>query len=420
MGLNQEQQEVCNDILRELYSGTKRIILSGSAGVGKTFLMGHLVNKIQEDEILPKAIYVSAPTHKALSVLKSKIDPMEDLKEVKFMTVHSGLNLKRKFGKDGKVFFYKNKRGVTKYENSKALIIIDEASMLGKDLIKFTDDLGDNPILFVGDEKQINPVNESTSPVFDQFWLQMSLKTIVRQAESNPIINLSRDLSKVSTKEHNVTEEGVGYLFSNDREKVIERLAEANGTDAIKYLAYTNAEVDSINNAVRRSIYGSPSLLEEGEVIIVNSPIKSRKTDSMYHTNEEVYIDTVEVMTKKFPLPKGMLGGSTEFKVYDVNHGMYAIHEDSVIDFMRIMKFIKDECINGTVNWKDLYDFKESFLDFKYNHAITVHKSQGSTYETAIVNVGNINRIRKEAERRKLLYTAVTRPSTKLVLFNVV
>ena len=75
-------------------------------------------------------------------------------------------------------------------------------------------------------------------------------------------------------------------------------------------------------------------------------------------------------------------------------------------------------CGAKVIDWKDYYDFKEGFADMKYNHAITVHKSQGSTYKQAIVNIKNIGLNKNKTERTRLLYTAVTRASKLLILYK--
>ena len=71
------------------------------------------------------------------------------------------------------------------------------------------------------------------------------------------------------------------------------------------------------------------------------------------------------------------------------------------------------------ISWIDYYNFVEMVADLKYNHAITVHKSQGSTYKQAIVNIKNIYINKNHKEKTRLLYTAVTRASELLILYNV-
>jgi exodeoxyribonuclease-5 len=88
--------------------------------------------------------------------------------------------------------------------------------------------------------------------------------------------------------------------------------------------------------------------------------------------------------------------------------------------------------------WKNFYAFKSTFLlleniiydnkvissaDFNYGHAITVHKSQGSTYEHACINLRDIvytstNIPRANIDiRNRLLYVALSRVRKSAILY---
>jgi len=397
--LTTDQAKVKNGIITALYSGSRRIVLKGSAGVGKTFLINTL---LQEYQPMRGIIYVAAPTHKALAVIKDKITNDDG---ITFCTVHSGLRLKRVI-KKGKILFEKGKE--QGFANC-GLLVIDEASMIGKDILGHLEEY-DFPILFIGDDKQINPVKEKNSPVFEQHWREFVLDKIVRQSLGNPIITLSRNLSLLDSNIADINEEK-GYLFTTDRYKVIQRLAEANGSNDLKYLSWTNADVDTVNNSVRRLLYGEDArLVELGETLVVDSPYKK------YYTNQEVVVEKLSVLTKKVTSHK--LLPVINIRYYLINNEIEVVHEDSIRDFKMTCSELKTLTIDGKASWKNYYMFLESFLSFKYNHALTVHKSQGSTYKDAIINVKNIKRNPDKVEKERLLYTAVTRPSEKLIIFN--
>ena len=397
--LTTDQARVKNGIITALYSGSRRIVLKGSAGVGKTFLINTL---LQEYQPMRGIIYVAAPTHKALAVIKDKIT---DDGGITFCTVHSGLRLKRVI-KKGKILFEKGKE--QGFVNC-GLLVIDEASMIGRDILGHLEEY-DFPILFIGDDKQINPVKEKNSPVFEQHWREFKLDKIVRQSLGNPIITLSRNLSLLDSNIADINEEK-GYLFTTDRHKVIQRLAEANGSNDLKYLSWTNADVDTVNNSVRRLLYGEDArLVELGETLVVDAPYKN------YYTNQEVVVEELSVLTKKV-FPHRLLP-VINVRYYLINNDIEVVHEDSIRDFKLACSELKTLTIDGKASWKQYYMFLESFLSFKYNHALTVHKSQGSTYKDAIINVKNIKRNPDKVEKERLLYTAVTRPSEKLIIFN--
>jgi hypothetical protein len=58
-----------------------------------------------------------------------------------------------------------------------------------------------------------------------------------------------------------------------------------------------------------------------------------------------------------------------------------------------------------------------SYLDVDYGYALTVHKSQGSTYDDVYVEYNNLLANKKDTEKYKLLYTAITRCANKLHVY---
>lgn len=68
--------------------------------------------------------------------------------------------------------------------------------------------------------------------------------------------------------------------------------------------------------------------------------------------------------------------------------------------------------------WEYYYrEYLDTFADVSYGYCITSHKSQGSTYSTVFVDVGNIlNYNRTVVDGLKCVYTSVTRPSQQLYI----
>ena len=70
----------------------------------------------------------------------------------------------------------------------------------------------------------------------------------------------------------------------------------------------------------------------------------------------------------------------------------------------------------GEKNWREFWRLKKSVSDLRHPHALTVHRSQGSTFGTVFVDSADIMRNRNRSEALQCLYVAVTRASDNLIL----
>lgn len=426
MAATVHQATKIEEVINLINNGYKRIILSGEAGVGKTFVTTQLIDhylkamKTSRSKWSEDSIYVTAPTNKALSILQAKVKTHPS---ITFKTTHSALKYQRFIDdKQDKVYFKPVASDKNPPFESCILAFVDECSMLESRMVGHTDDLN-FPIIFVGDSAQLNPIKEPISPVFNRNYPNIVLEEIVRQGEGNPIIDLSRNISWIKLRESNVTTDGAGYIFKNDKTKIIENLAEINGTDELKYLAYTNDDVDSINKVVRQRIYGlHPAKVELGETLVMDAP------KGEHWINKEIKVEDVKIITEQVSIPTALsrytIHGPTncdkiKMRVYRVNDDFNIIHEQSEGMYAAIFNSIVTNCNQLGWSWKGKYFFAEQFGQTKYNHAITIHKSQGSTYQQAVLNVGNVNSNRNADERKRMLYTGITRAAKLLILNNV-
>jgi ribonuclease HIII len=129
------------------------------------------------------------------------------------------------------------------------------------------------------------------------------------------------------------------------------------------------------------------------------------------------------------------------------SYEVLVIHEKSEIEYNKLMEFFEEQMIklkNKVYNmiqelknvdnmtkcdYQGIVDKKinkiwslwqtnviDKFAQLNYGYAITVHKSQGSTFRNVFVDISDIFDNQNKKETLKCLYTAITRSSETLEL----
>lgn len=100
------------------------------------------------------------------------------------------------------------------------------------------------------------------------------------------------------------------------------------------------------------------------------------------------------------------------------------LHEDSERVFNEVLASIKTAALQVTETtkskliWLQYFELQHHFALVKYNYALTVHKSQGSTYDYCIVHDWDLEVNSNIAERKSLKYVAATRARHKLFIIH--
>lgn len=178
-----------NNIFNQTKDEDNRISISGSAGVGKTFLIIKIIQYLKENEF---ELMVTTPTHKSLSVITNNLHKYK-INDISTKTLHSFLQLKLEIDErtGSKVFVIDEKN---KEQNTTEVLIVDESSMIGNDLFDFINQsIAQGKIkvvLFVGDPYQLPPVNSEKNTIFE---LKNSyfLEEIIRQKKDSYIIDIA-------------------------------------------------------------------------------------------------------------------------------------------------------------------------------------------------------------------------------------
>ncbi len=356
-----EQAAALDTVGRWLKEGEPQVFrLFGYAGVGKTTLARHVAEHARGSAVF------AAFTGKAALVLRSKGC-------VGASTIHS-LIYRASEGSEGAPTFSLNHEGPA----SKAgLIVIDECSMvdaeLGRDLLSFG-----KPILVLGDPAQLPPVKGGG--FFTEAEPDVMLTQIHRQAEDNPIIRLS-EIVRAGGE--------IAYgTYGDSRVIRREEIDPATVTGADQTLVGLNRTRRLYNQRIRE-LGGKTALL----------PVAGDKLVCLRNDRTKALI----------------------------NGGLWRVEECSGLrnDFVKMTVRSEDEphlpatkiavlkaFFEGTEG--DLaYPLRRESDEFDFGYALTVHKAQGSQWDSVVLF--DESRAFRE-HRARWLYTGVTRAARRLTI----
>ena len=417
--LNEEQEFT----LTALSNFEDIYVLKGYAGTGKTTVITHWVQSIRKRP--PDAatfwraptIVLTAPTNKATNVLKEKAKEIN--LPVDVSTIHSLLSLKMRWQKSEQVLV-KDSRGDDNFGNYN-YVVIDECSMLDPILMKYifaAQDTAQNRVIFMGDPCQLPPIGEAESKSFDASEDLSELKQVMRQTGKNPIPELATSLrDRILEGPHTYPMEI--FQFIDDKyilhwpvESYTEQILAnfADGDLDIRHVAWTNRVVDLWNDKIRNEIYGFDR--EEwtaGEAIVTTAPVIDRgdsrvvfSTDTLLKIQREPEEEAV------FGVPCWKLW-CRNYRIFVPMKSSHQAFNDKKDELLKAAKENRRE-------WWRFYEFMESFASVKPAHSLTVHRSQGSTFDDVYVSYGNILSNPNRRESLQCLYVAITRPRSRLIL----
>ena len=421
------------------------LLLNGWAGTGKTWTINRLIEYVLE--VKNMRVGMTAPTNKAVKVLRNN---SEVAGKVRFATIHSLLKIKEK--KDtysGKITYEKDFSPYPPGISELDLLIIDETSQLPERL--FSDIIPyvrkGLKVIFVGDRKQIPPVNEVEALPFrpEQQKLHkiypITLETIMRQEEGNPILEYSAELRMGrETVGTNLLKNGDGIQMMGrtwtEQEAVFKKYFDCKefraDSDYFKVIAWRNTTVDYINSGVRKLIYKEDNLpkIMLGECLLANAPVVGLDGFVVITTNDEFRVERIDTGFSTIEIPS--VERKFTWKYYDLDvrmsdasgalRNIHVIHEESEKEYELVKKALTERAMKQRdpilrkVIWKDYFMLREAFDVVAYNYAVTSHKSQGSTYQQVSVQEWDINLNHNKEERQRIKYVAATRAKHTLFL----
>ncbi len=450
---NKEQHEGVNKIRAWLKNGPSFFTLSGFAGTGKTTIIKKILDSYH------RGVVVSAPTHKAKKVISKTTNKTGQ-------TLHGLLGLRPDislddFNPNDPTFNPIAIPRITDYN----FVIIDEASMINKDLFELVKKKikgSRTKVLFMGDPAQIPPVGEKESFVFNyEGGIKHHLTKIERQNLSNPLTHIYTNIRNNLLFSDNgfkrisyINEDGEGVRFfvnkKEFRKEVFEKFSSVkfkNDIDFCKLIMWRNNTVMLSNQIIRKSLFEkTDTLINVGDILMGYRSIVSPNLQYNIIENSADYrvVDVSGLEKNNY----GIYGYSTTLREYQLN-GKHKDTDIFIVDtknkkniflYAENHDTLREIAKKNKKRWKDYYWFRGNNVlmttvdryanklyrkssdiivkDLDYGYAITGHKSQGSTYTHVFIMEDDINLNPLIKERNQIKYVALTRPTTSATVLT--
>lgn len=406
--------------------------LMGKAGTGKTTTVGGIIEKY----IGVKNIVIAALSHKAKLVLGNKMKDHYGRNAPDMETIASLLGMER--DEETGNFYFKNSGEGDPPINYADLIIIDECSQVNEVALSYIMNRK-RPfckVIFVGDIGQLPPIRDKAdrinpdtpSPTFTTRFIAR-LHERIRQGEESPILpyadlfwNNSQSVSPVLNPANNghrisqVTRKG-SVVFSKSRnaiEKVIplyRKAIETGNHDIVRSIAYQNKIRQSMNRIIRKHLFLEESLSEYVPGELISFTDNYGKGPGKISNSTEAQVKEVEdnITLDGWKTYNLTVNIGTRPRILQVISDEHAVqYADYISDLAERAKSLQGS--SRSEAWSKFWEEKERFAPIDYGYAITAHKSQGSTYDVALIAEADIMGLPLSNKTKSLaIYTGITR-----------
>ena len=424
MGLNQGQQDAAKKLFHFVVSDKKEFCLSGPAGVGKTHMLKYIVDNILTEYTnsckllnLPQTLKnyaITATTNKAADVLSLATN-------LPTQTIHSYLNL---------MVYNDYENGKTKIGKTKSwmkisntIVFVDEASMIDPILHKFIHETLDDTckIIYIGDHCQMAPVFHKISPIYDNPPMFVELTEPVRNANQPRLKDLCDQLrTTVQTGKFAPIREFPGVIdyVDDDQMKDILHTKFLDEDINSRILCFTNSRVHEFNHYIR-GVRGYADTYQKDEILINNLAMVEGKPS--LSVDQMVKIDRITQPPTTMLIddsdPNSQMG---YYKAILTNpDGYHKVFQKEVMiptdqnQYTQLINRFKNQ-----KNWRRYFYLKNYYCDLRQKDASTVYKAQGSTYDSVVIDLGNISECRDYDQVARMLYVAASRASNRIYLFG--
>lgn len=419
--------------------------ITGAAGTGKTTDCGDIIKYCQETG---HEVVVCAYTHKACGILLSKLPAGTVV-----VTLHSYLKKRPTINVNASSRNNLTSTAQAGEPEKVKLIIIDEYSMIGEkdylDLRALQDEDYDGnaevKILWLGDPFQLPPVQDQQAVTPEGDYC-VNLTEQKRRAEDNPLGTAIQQLiSYISnpkatwyalpTSEQFVRGLDIAKAYAADKEpdKVIlcytNKAVQANNIFA-EGRAFP-AHNDKLFCPTTQKYYTFLGNVGRNELSLIDKPFGEPLMYGTKYKTLEYLVKMPHIEFAEFEDEEGevvtlaYIFGHYDYKLIKDKYSEQAAKSNSAIE--REFKGHKPAAwakANDThplararsKAWRDFLTFDECVHCIDFSHAMTVHKSQGSTFKHVYVDTQDIGQLVNQSPKMylRLMYVALSRASGKV------
>jgi exodeoxyribonuclease-5 len=435
--LTEDQSEAVDGILDAIHSGA-RSVLCGYAGTGKTVTTAALVTRLVDRGM---STIVATPTHKARAQVERAL---RGWGASGFSVVTVARLLSLRMGRDyntGKETFKPDPKGENMLSDPDAIdvVIIDETSMLSRDLYDLLlQELGGRPVVFVGDDRQLLPVGEDeVCRAFVESDHLFRLTKVLRH--DGAILNLATATRELPVGRAPFASASGGesrVIAHHSREAWLNELIELASTneamedaDFCRALAWTNNAVEEMNKRIHRRRYGSyaPQFVEGMTCVTVDAIPSPLGGTPLLNSTVDILVEKAERQQHKFrgDLPADALWDTWELTVSIAGEtaqrvAFRVIAEGEAKRWSESQREIATMAKNASGRerselWELYYERKDAVGVVQPASALTIHKSQGSTFRNVFLHwsidgYGSA----PTAQQNQLAYVGITRAAESL------
>ena len=423
------------------------MLLSGSAGTGKTTLTAALVRTLAA---VGQKVVLMAPTGRAAKVLAINAG-------MPALTIHRKIYRQRVF--EGDFNLNDNLHADT-------LFVVDEASMIANDGFtqsvfgsgRLLDDLvqyvygGRNcRMMLIGDTAQLPPVGEEESPAlsadhmatYDMQVFAASLTEVLRQSRQSGILYNADIIRSMITHDELTQLPRITFArFADIRivpgDELIEQLATSYsevGQDETMVVTRSNKRAAIYNQGIRNTVLGCEEMLTTGDMLMIvkNNYFWTEQQEkapiSFIANGDRAVVRRVRCVHELYGLHFADL--TLSFPDYDDYELTATAVTDSLMAEAPALTQEQSQALYDGVmaDYADIrhkrdridkvrHDAHFNAVQIKYAYAVTCHKAQGGQWAHVYVDQGYMTDDMVTPDYIHWLYTAFTRATDKLYLVN--